>query len=466
MGLTGVVLAAGKGTRMKSAKSKVCHHVLGRAMISRTVEQLLHTNPEQIIIVVGANSSSAPSVIETIQKDFFDNNPELKNKIFFAEQKEQLGTADAVKSALSGKKINSAHVLVLPGDAPLIRAETLKGLVEQGLSNQITILTGILPDPTGFGRIIRSESGDVYSIIEEKDADDSAKTIREVNSSIYLFERSFLETNLEKIGSQNAQNELYLTDLVKIASDQNLKVQALTAHDFTEILGANHRGELVGLERILKDRVIYYHLLNGVTIQDPISTEIEDTVIIESDCTIGADTRLRGATVIKSGTVIEGSTLINDSVIESNCRIKLFSYIDSSHLKDGCIIGPFAQLRPGTMLEKSVHIGNFVEVKKSHIGEGTKANHLTYLGDAEIGKNTNIGAGTITANYDGLNKHKTIIGDNVSVGSDTIFIAPVNIGSNSATGAGSVINQEIPSGSLGIARERQKNIANWKKRSK
>ena len=416
--IVAVVLAAGKGTRMKSNKSKLVHKIYGKELVKRVVETAEKSDIKDIIAVVGYKK-------EEVQKVLGDT-------VKYAYQEEMLGTGHAVLQAeeyLEGRK---GKVVVLNGDVPIIRPETIKKLIEKSIKNKeyATVLTAIYNNPTGYGRIIRDDGGNVKEIVEEKDLSEEQKSNKEINAGIYCFDIDELLKALKELKPNNAQGELYLTDVVKIMNDKGLKTGAVIVKDNTEILGVNDRMQLELLTKVLKMRINQYHMQNGVTIEDMDNTYIYD------DVEIGVDTVIHPNTTIK-----------NDVVIGENCEI-----------------GPNAYIREGCRLADTVKIGSFVEIKKAIIGEGAKVPHLSYMGDCEIGGKTNIGCGTITCNYDGFNKSKTIIGEHSFIGSNTNLVAPVTLGENSFVAAGSTITNDVPDDALAIARERQKNIEGWNKK--
>ena len=413
----GVIMAAGKGKRMKTEKAKCAHKIFDKEMVKRVAENAQKAGVKDIIAVVGHKKQ-----IEAI----------LKDTVQYAYQDELLGTGDTVKRAIPFLKNKEGKVLVLNGDVPIIRPETLKRLISKSIEDKeyATVLTAIYENPTGYGRIIRDIGGNVMSIVEEKDATDEEKEINEINAGIYCFDIQELILALKKLKPNNAQGEYYLTDVIKIMNEKGLKTGAVIVDDNTEILGVNDRNQLELLTQVLKMRINSELMENGVTIEDMNSTYIYD------DVEIGIDTVIHPNTTIKSGVKIG-----------KNCEI-----------------GPNSYIRENCNIADNVKVGSFVELKKTIIGKGSKVPHLTYMGDCEIGEKTNIGCGTITCNYDGVNKYKTTIGNNVFVGSNVNFIAPVTIEDNSTIAAGSTITNDVPKNSLSIARERQINKENWKKK--
>ena len=406
-----IIVAAGKGSRMKSKKSKVVHKIYGKELVKRVTELAKKIGSDEVIAVVGHLREQVQEV--------------LGDTVSYAYQEELLGTGHAVMQAEEFLKGKSGKVLVLNGDVPIIRPETLRNLLEKSIKNKeyATLLTAEYENPTGYGRIIRDEGGSVKEIVEEKDADVFQKEIREINSGIYCFDIKELLLALKKINNKNAQGEYYLTDVIKIMNEKGLKTGAVTVEDNTEILGVNDRTQLEFLTQVLKERINSSHMANGVTIEDSCSTYIYD------DVEIGMDTVIHPNTTICSGVVIG----------------------------ENCEIGPNAYIREGCVISKNVKVGSFVELKKAKIGEGSKVPHLSYIGDCEIGKKTNIGCGTITCNYDGVNKNKTIIGNNAFIGSNVNLVAPVKVGDNTVVAAGSTITQDVPDCALSLARERQVN---------
>ena len=413
-----VVLAAGKGTRMKTNKSKVVHKIYGKELVVRVVESAYKAGISDVLTVVGHKREEVEKV--------------LGDSVKYAYQEELLGTGHTVIQAIPFLKGKKGKVVILYGDVPLIRAETIKKLIKKSIADKeyATMLTAIYDNPKGYGRVIRDIGGNIKAIVEEKDASDEEKLITEINAGVYCFDIEELILALEKLNPDNAQGEYYLTDVIKIMNDKGLKTGAIIVEDNTEILGVNDREQLEMLTRILRTRINQEHMKNGVTIEDINNTYIYD------DVKIGIDTVIHPNTTIKSGVVIG----------------------------ENCEIGPNSYIREGCKIANNVKIGSFVEVKKAIIGEGSKVPHLSYMGDCEIGSKVNIGCGTITCNYDGVNKHKTIIGDNSFIGSNVNFVAPVTIGENTVVAAGSTITEDVPSDSLSIAREKQINKEGWNKK--
>ncbi|MGT2933252.1 bifunctional UDP-N-acetylglucosamine diphosphorylase/glucosamine-1-phosphate N-acetyltransferase GlmU [Streptococcus catagoni] len=437
-----IILAAGKGTRMKSDLPKVLHKVAGLTMLEHVFRSVSAINPEKNVTVIGHKAELVKEVLE--------------NKSDFALQTEQLGTGHAVmmtEEALSGLEGNT---LVIAGDTPLITGESLKNLIDFHVNhkNVATILTAKAENPFGYGRVIRNNDDEVLKIVEQKDANAFEQEVKEINTGTYLFDNKRLFEALKSINTNNAQGEYYLTDVISIFRENKEKVGAYILKDFNESLGVNDRLALSTAEEVMRDRINKEHMINGVSFQNPHSTYIERDVVIEPNVLIEANVSLKGQSKIGSGTVLTNGTCISNSEIGQSVCITSSTIVDSK-VADGVTIGPYAHIRPGSNLEKDVHIGNFVEVKGSSIGEKTKAGHLTYIGNAEIGSCVNVGAGTITVNYDGQNKYKTIIGDNAFIGSNSTIIAPVKIGKAALTAAGSTISKDVSADSIAIGRSRQ-----------
>ncbi|MBI2354030.1 MAG: bifunctional UDP-N-acetylglucosamine diphosphorylase/glucosamine-1-phosphate N-acetyltransferase GlmU [Deltaproteobacteria bacterium] len=454
--IAAVILAAGKGTRMKSGLVKVLHPAAGRPMIAWPVDAARGAGAAPVVLVVGHQA-------EEVRSHFRD-----AADIRFALQEEQLGTGHAVartREALAGF---SGTVLLLCGDTPLLRPETLTTLIRFHRSHHaaVTVLTAVPDDPHGYGRVLRDEAGRVVRIVEQKDATPAEQRIGEINSGIYCMEAEFLFANIDAIGSDNAQNEFYLTDLVAIAGQKGVTCLAMSAADADEIMGVNDRVQLAEAARILRRRINRDLMLSGVTLIDPEQTYIDHGVSIGPDTAIHPNCHIGRGTVIGAACTIEAGAHIERCRIGNDCHIKAGSVLEGAELHDSVAVGPMAHLRPGTLLHNHVKIGNFVETKKAVMGEGSKASHLTYLGDAEIGRDVNIGCGTITCNYDGVNKHRTVIGDEVFIGSDVQLVAPVTVGRNSLVAAGTTVTRDVPPDSLAIARAPQVNKEGWRLRKK
>ena len=466
-----IILAAGKGTRFKSEKPKVLHQLLGKPMIFYVKEAVSWINPEEIIFVVGHKKED---VIKEINCD----------KCKFAIQEKQLGTGDAVKSSLKYWEDFDGYLLIINGDTPLIKGQTLKDAVNylNALINyegrQINdknyknkniaglVLTAKLDNPYGYGRIIKGKAGVIDKIVEEKDASPLEKQINEVNSGIYLIYAPFLKDALNKLTSNNNQNEYYLTDVIEILKDEGKYFYTFDVGDYTQILGVNDRWQLANAENILKTQFLYFWATNGVTIHNPDTVWIDFDVSLDKDVEIYQCVSLRGKTEVLEGSIIYENCVIINSKIGKNVKIYPNTVIENSIIEDNAEVGPFSRIRNNAVIGKNCSIGNFVEVKNSKIGNNTYAKHLTYLGDAEIGNNVNIGAGTITCNYDGVNKHKTVIKDGAFIGSDTMLVAPITIGKNAYTGSGSVITKDVPDNALAVERAKLRIIDNYAKRKK
>jgi bifunctional UDP-N-acetylglucosamine pyrophosphorylase/glucosamine-1-phosphate N-acetyltransferase len=453
-GIATIILAAGKGTRMKSDLVKVLHPILGLPMLFYPIDlSLTGVKSEKTVVVIGHQADQI--------KERFQNT-----RIDFAIQKKQLGTGHAVLQAVPFLRTFTGTVLILCGDVPLVKADTLHSFIDAfGKSDSIlSVLTTVVEDPFGYGRIIRSSEGWIGKIVEEKDASKEEKSIREINTGIYGVKASFLIDGLSEIGKDNAQGEYYLTDLVEIAMKKGLRCSAYIVADPVEVMGINTRVDLAVANEVLKLEKLKELMLSGVTVFDPKTTYVERMVEVGRDTTISPNCYLHGMTRIGERCIIESNSKITDSLIGNEVTIRSNSVITGSKIEEGAIIGPFAHLRPLTEVKARAKIGNFVEVKKSVIGKGSKANHLTYIGDSMVGEEVNIGAGTITCNDDGFEKHQTIIGDRVFVGSNVELVAPVKVGIGSTIGAGSTVTKDVPGGALAISRARQRNIKGWSKR--
>lgn len=449
MKLKTLILAAGKGTRMKSNIPKIIHKVNGMPMISKIINVLNNLNPEENILILGYKKEDVLKVIGE------DSSYVLQN--------EQLGTGHAVMQAKEKLKDYDGDVMILCGDTPLLKSETLKALFDfhKSTNATTTILTSIYENPFGYGRIVK-ENGFVRAIVEEKEATQKIKKIKEVNAGVYCFNAKELFKALDKIDNNNEKGEYYLTDVIGIQVKENKKVQSFILEDSQEILGVNSKVELALANQVLRERKNISLMEEGVIFLDPKSSYIEENVTVGKDTIIYPNVILEGNTQIGENCKIIGNTRIVDSILKDNIVIES-SVIEESIIENGVTMGPFAHLRPKSHLKEMVHIGNFVEVKKSTLEKGVKAGHLTYLGDAQVGENTNIGAGTITCNYDGVNKFKTIIGKEAFIGSDSMLVAPVTIGDKALVGAGSVITKDVPNKSLAVSRSKQIIKTDWRK---
>ena len=452
--LSTIILAAGKGTRMKSDLVKVLHPLLGVPMLSYPIDLSLNgINSGKTIVVVGYQG-------EKIRAHFIDD------RLTFVDQGDPIGTGHAVLCTEDHLKGFKGRVLILCGDVPLLKRDTVRRFIDAHKSSgsTITVMTAILEDPAGYGRIVRMDGGLIRRIVEEKDASPPEMAIREVNAGIYCVDSPFLFEALRRVSTDNAQGEYYLTDIVAIANQQGKRAYGFAVEDPTEVMGINTRVDLAKADEILRNELLTQMMLDGVTIVDPKTTYIDKTVRVGRDTTIYPNCYLQGETIIGERCIVEPNSQITDSKISGDVVIKTSSVIAESTIEDGASIGPFARLRPGTVVKRTARIGNFVEVKKSVIGEGSKANHLTYLGDTTVGKGVNVGAGTITCNYDGKKKHPTVIEDDVFVGSNVELVAPVTVKKGSTIGAGSTITKDVPEDALAISRSKQKTIRGWKQR--
>ncbi len=448
-GLAVIILAAGQGKRMKSTLPKVLHRVAGIPMLQYALEAAQRLEPEAIIPVIGHERQQV--------RDFLATQQHLPLTV--VEQPEQRGTGDAImvtKSAL-GARIHT--ILILNGDVPLLTDHTIERMLSLHESEQpsITMLTATMPDPTGYGRVIRSKNDRVSKIVEHADATPEERNVAEINAGTYVATRSFLFQALDDIQPKNAQNEYYLTDAVEIAVAKGKGVAALMVADPAETYGVNKRADLARVEAIMRERIRERVMADGVTLVDPQSTYIDQAVELGQDTVVYPHTILEGATTVGQNCVIRSGVRVTNSVLGSSVTILDSSVISDSRIADKSVVGPFAHLRPGSVLQQRAKVGNFVEMKNTVLGEGSKASHLSYLGDAQIGTRVNIGAGTITCNYDGSTKHKTVIEDDTFVGSNSSFVAPVTIGSGALIAAGSTITKDVPSQDLGIARSKQVN---------
>jgi bifunctional UDP-N-acetylglucosamine pyrophosphorylase/glucosamine-1-phosphate N-acetyltransferase len=443
-----IILAAGKGTRMYSDAPKVLHTVCGRSMLLRVIDAVSVLSPEKIVVVVGYGAEAVQAELQGI------------SNVETVLQAEQNGTGHAVQCALSGAEITSDEVLILPGDVPLIDSKDLLTLCESKAGNAVSFLTCDHPAPAMLGRVVRDDNGDVEAIVEYKDCSEKQKSISEINSSVYLASKDFLEKSVAALKNNNAQKELYLTDIVAAASKDG-GVVACKVENYFSLSGANNRYELHQLEAARRAEIVKELMVSGVTIEDPSAVYIDEGVVVEPDTYLGAGTRLRGSTKILSGAVIEGNSLIVDSSVGAGTNVKLSCYIEESTIEANCNIGPYAHLRPGSVLKENVKVGNFVETKKVTLEAGAKANHLTYLGDAHVGEAVNIGAGTITCNYDGYNKFKTEIKAGAFIGSNTALVAPVVVGEGAIIGAGSTISKDVPADALVVERAKERTLEGW-----
>lgn len=432
-----ILLAAGQGTRMKSDLPKVLHPLGGKALFLHALQTALGLDPEIVTIVVGHGAARVKDACSW-------------NGVRWITQERQLGTGHAVLCARDAFADFAGEVLILSGDVPLTRAQTLRSMLEHHRRRRaaLTLLAAQLAEPKGYGRILRDRTGAITGVVEEKDATPAQRACREVNAGIYIASAPFLFSALGRVKNSNQQGEYYLPDIVGIGLAQGETIEAVPVEDPREMMGINSREELAAMEKNLRQSINKKWMLAGVTLKDPDTTYIEEGVTIGKDTVIGPNTQLCGKTAIGARCRIDGSAFLTDAVLGDDVHLRFSVVMTDCRVEHGAIIGPFAHLRPGTDLSANVHIGNFVETKEAKLGEGTKANHLTYLGDVTVGRDTNIGAGTITCNYDGFNKYKTSIGDRVQVGSDTTLVAPIALGDDVYIATASTVRHDVPAGAL------------------
>ncbi|MFJ6086133.1 bifunctional UDP-N-acetylglucosamine diphosphorylase/glucosamine-1-phosphate N-acetyltransferase GlmU [Streptomyces sp. NPDC092369] len=448
-----VVLAAGEGTRMKSATPKVLHEICGRSLVGHVLAAARELAPENLVVVVGHAREKVTAHLGVIDP-----------AVHTAVQAEQNGTGHAVRIGLEelGGSVDGT-VVVVCGDTPLLTGETLSRLAETHSAdgNAVTVLTAEVPDATGYGRIVRDDvTGAVVGIVEHKDASEAQRAIREINSGVFAFDGQLLADALKKVRTDNSQGEEYLTDVLGILREAGHRVGASVAGDHREIAGINNRVQLAQARRILNDRLLTAAMLGGVSVVDPATTWIDVTVTFEQDAIVHPGTELHGSTHVGEGAEVGPNSRLTDTRVEAGARVdNTVSY--SSHIGANASVGPFAYLRPGTRLGAKGKIGTYVETKNASIGEGSKVPHLSYVGDATIGEYSNIGAASVFVNYDGQDKHHTTVGSHCRTGSDNMFVAPVTVGDGAYTAAGSVITKDVPPGSLAVARGQQRNIEGW-----
>jgi bifunctional UDP-N-acetylglucosamine pyrophosphorylase/glucosamine-1-phosphate N-acetyltransferase len=447
MSVASIVLCAGKGTRMKSRLPKVLHPVAGRPLGAFALLRAQQLGCAPVIAVVGHEAEEVERTLTA----------HLGEGLRYCIQAEQRGTGHAVQIGLEALQEDVDAVLILYGDSPLLREETLSQLLKarEEAGADLGLLTTRVDDATGYGRIVRSPDGSVARIVEHKDASPEERKLREINPGIYVVAAEFLRDGLSRLSTDNAQGELYLTDLVEMASVKGRVVDLEV--DAEETLGVNDRRQLAESGTILRRRINERWMLAGVSMEDPDSTWIDDTVHLGQDVLLGPGVSLRRATIIADDVHIAQGSVLTDSTVERGARIHPYSVLEDAHMGPGSNAGPFARLRPAAKLEEGARVGNFVEVKKAVLGKGSKANHLAYIGDAQIGEGCNIGAGTITCNYDGFGKHLTELGDRVFIGSNSTLVAPVKINTDAYVGAGSTINREVPTDALAVSRAKQEN---------
>jgi bifunctional UDP-N-acetylglucosamine pyrophosphorylase/glucosamine-1-phosphate N-acetyltransferase len=444
-----VILAAGKGMRMHSDLPKVLHPLAGRPLLSHVLNIAWKLEPSRVCVVYGFGGDLVPQTIND-------------GRIAWAEQVEQKGTGHAVRQALP--YLGEAPVtLVLLGDVPLVEDETCQRVVQQAAQGHLAVLSIEKEDPTGYGRILREFGGEVCGIVEEKDANPEQRSIREVNTGIMAFPTANLAGWLGRLKSNNAQGEFYLTDVIAMAVEDGIKVVTAQARHEYEALGINSKNDLAQAERLYQKQLAETLLRQGVTLADPDRLDVRGGLTCGRDVRIDVNCVFEGDVSLGTGVTIGANCYIRDAVIAQEVQVAPFSHIDGAKIGRACRVGPYARIRPGTNIADHAHIGNFVEIKNSEIDTGSKINHLSYIGDSTVGKDVNIGAGTITCNYDGVNKHRTVIGNDVFIGSDTQLVAPVTVGAGATIGAGSTITKDAPAGQLTLSRGKQITITGWKR---
>jgi bifunctional UDP-N-acetylglucosamine pyrophosphorylase/glucosamine-1-phosphate N-acetyltransferase len=447
---TVVILAAGEGTRMKSSTPKVLHPISGRSLVGHVLNAVDALSPKQVRVVVGAGREQVEAHLS-----------EVAPHVTTVFQEKRGGTGHATQLALDGLNATGT-ILVLAGDTPMLTGSSLTQLLEEHHAGGFTasVLTAEHPDPTGYGRIIRGDDDSLLRIVEERDADDIQRDILEVNSGVYAFDAVKLSGAIGKLKNDNSQGELYLTDVIEILRNEGGKIAAVLIDDFIEILGVNDRVQLAESAALLRDRINEDLMRAGVTIVDPLSTWVDSTATVASDVVLMPGTAISGTTTVATGAVIGPRTTLVDCTVGTGARV-IESRATESIIGDGANVGPFTFLRPGTKLLPDSKVGAYVEMKNATLGEGSKVPHLSYVGDAVIGEGSNIGAATIFVNYDGVEKHYTVVGDHVRIGSDSMLVAPVTIGDGAYTAAGSVITEDVPPGAIGVGRAKQRNVIGW-----
>ena len=447
---TVVILAAGEGTRMKSSTPKVLHPIAGRTLVGHVLNAVDALAPKNVRVVVGAGREQVEAHIA-----------EIAPKAVTVFQEKRGGTGHATQLALAGLT-PSGTILVLAGDTPMLTGTSLSQLLAEHQEGGFTasVMTAEHPDPTGYGRIIRGDDASLLRIVEERDADEIQRDIIEVNSGVYAFDAAKLASAIGKLKNDNSQGELYLTDVIEILRNEGGKIAAVLIDDFIEILGVNDRVQLAESASLLRDRINEDLMKSGVTIVDPLSTWVDATATIAPDVVLAPGTAIHGATTIASGAVIGPRTTLIDCTVAANARV-LESQCTEAVIGEGVNVGPYSYLRAGTKLLSGSKVGAYVEMKNATLGEGSKVPHLSYVGDAIIGEGTNIGAATIFVNYDGVEKHYSVVGDHVRIGSDSMLVAPVTIGDGAYTAAGSVITEDVPAGAIGVGRAKQRNVLGW-----
>jgi bifunctional UDP-N-acetylglucosamine pyrophosphorylase / glucosamine-1-phosphate N-acetyltransferase len=454
--LTVIVLAAGGGTRMKSKTMKVLHPLCGRSMIGHVLAAVQAMEPQRVVAVVGHQREQVSAHILQLVPD-----------AVLAVQEKQEGTGHAVRVAMESVGVTSGTVVVAAGDTPLLEGESLRAFAQEheAAERAVSILSGVVAEPFGYGRVVRTPEGDVEAIVEEKDATEEQRGINEISSGILAFDAAFLAEALPRIGNDNAKGEYYLTDAVQLARDAGLTVGAHVIDDVRQTEGANDRAQLAELGRELNRRILTRWMRDGVSVMDPATTWIDADVALSQDVTILPGTQLLGATVVGEDAVIGPDTTLKDCEVGAGARV-VRCHGELAVIGDRANVGPFSYLRPGTQLGVAGKIGTFVETKNAQIGDGAKVPHLSYVGDAEIGEGANIGAGTIFANYDGVQKHRTTVGRHAKTGSNNTFVAPVSIGDGAGTGGGTVVRRNVPPGALAVSGGPQRNLPGWAQRSR
>jgi len=447
-----IILAAGQGKRMLSDRPKVLHNLAGKPLVQHVIETSRILNPESLHLVVGHGGDQVRAALPD-----FD--------LGYVVQEQQLGTGHAVAQAIGSVK-NDATILVLYGDVPLTPVAVLERLLEIARQDALAILTTRLENPTGYGRIVRDSAEQVCAIVEEKDANPEQREIREVNSGIMAMPAARLKAWVPELSAENAQGEYYLTDIVALAVEQGIRVETVITEQFMDVQGVNDKTQLAQLERYYQSCQARRLMLSGVTLADPDRLEIRGELEVGRDCFIDINAVFEGKVRLGNSVSIGPNCVIRNAEIGDGTEIKAFCHIEDAMIDAGCDIGPYARLRPGAELAQGAKVGNFVEIKKARIGEGSKVNHLSYIGDATLGREVNVGAGTITCNYDGANKHRTEIGDGVFIGSNTALVAPIKVEKNVTIGAGSTVSKDIEADCLVVARGRERVIRNWKRPSK
>ena len=451
MNIHTIILAAGAGSRMKSNQAKVLQRIGGMSMLQRVLQTTRKLNSKSTVVL----GHDKEGVLRHLQ--------DIEGNISTVIQADQLGTADAVKSALHNTTSDET-ILVLYGDVPLVSEKSLQELIDKS-ENGFSILTTHLDDPFGYGRVITDTNNFATAIVEEKDASDDEKLINEIFTGILCINQKLLAAGLQEITNNNAAKEFYLTDLVKIISAKGIKIIPIRANN-DEVRGANSKSELESLESILRNMNAQDLLDKGITLADKSRTDVRGTVVAGNDCSIDVNVILEGSIKLGNGVSIGANNYLKDVIIGDNTTIEPFSHLCNANVGSNCNIGPYARLREGSTIEDDAKVGNFVETKKTTLGKGAKANHFTYLGDADIGENTNIGAGTITCNYDGANKHQTTVGSDSFIGTNSSLVAPIEIGKNAYVGAGSVITKNVPDDALAVGRGKQVIKKDWSKDKK